>query len=518
MTVPVEWTVKWPSIPKCDVLMVRQFYDRFIEQHVWCVLPKKEGAVARPENQLVITGTPGIGKSAFGMYLLHRALNAGKTAVFVRNAQSQGIPFITVFHGGAVWKASSVGGALGGLIDDPEVVLLYDGVRPDTIGYNTILITAPDPTLWKRFCYSGAPLFFFPIFSLHELLQLQQLDPKHEPLDVQARYNLVGGSARYVMGAFPYKNLCQKMQSAANYVSPSALQRLSYNPRELPKEDMIHNLIHYEVDRATFDITGLKFASAQVMKMCEERAKRGEEADVAAFQVAAEQMSLFDGVTGQVFEFLCPRRIAGGVLCQLRPLGVSGIRTKSYHTTGDVHINHFDHLAGIKIFSDDVMWVASALNHHTLHMFLPDGRCMNCAMGAHELLIEGFQGEDGNVRTGLRAVVETLPQLLKWSADGASASVDFVWATYKEDGFKAMKSRPFAPPGTNVGTDDAPCFIATVPKPSGEVGDVRVYVNQFALLVPMTPTNRAKLDAAATGAAGDMDTTDDGAPAAAGAG
>ncbi|RYE82330.1 MAG: hypothetical protein EOO65_05645, partial [Methanosarcinales archaeon] len=122
LTVPVEWTVKWPSIPKCDVLMVRHFYDRFIEQHVWCVLPKKEGAAARPENQLVITGTPGIGKSAFGMYLLHRALNVGKTAVFVRNAQSEGIPFITVFHGGAVWKASSVGGALGGLIDDPEVV------------------------------------------------------------------------------------------------------------------------------------------------------------------------------------------------------------------------------------------------------------------------------------------------------------------------------------------------------------------------------------------------------------
>ncbi|RYE85268.1 MAG: hypothetical protein EOO65_00770 [Methanosarcinales archaeon] len=85
LAAPTDLAVKWPSMPDCDVLMVRHFYDRFVERHVWCVLSDEEGDVPRPKNRLVITGTPGIGKSAFGMYLLHRALNAGKTVVFVRN-------------------------------------------------------------------------------------------------------------------------------------------------------------------------------------------------------------------------------------------------------------------------------------------------------------------------------------------------------------------------------------------------------------------------------------------------
>ncbi|RYG52619.1 hypothetical protein EON66_09580 [archaeon] len=203
----------------------------------------------------------------------------------------------------------------------------------------------------------------------------------------------------------------------------------------------------------------------------------------------------------------------------MRPLSGAGTdKEEKFRAPSNVRINKFGHVDSIKMFSDNVMWVASVVNQHTLDMFLPDGRCVNCAVGAHELLIEGSQGEDGHVRTGLRAVVETLPQLLKWSADGTSASVDFVWATYKEDGFKAMKPRPFAPPGTNVGTDDAPCFVATVKKPSGEVGDVRVHVNQFAMLVPFAPKSRAKLDAAEPKPAGGMDVNDAGGTAAAGAG
>ncbi|RYE82616.1 MAG: hypothetical protein EOO65_05235 [Methanosarcinales archaeon] len=273
------------------------------------------------------------------------------------------------------------------------------------------------------------------------------------------------------------------------------------------------------MDRASFNITGLNFASTQVMNMCEAQAKRRGAAELAEFQVAAEKMSIFAGTTGQLFEFMCPRRIADQVECKLRALRAagSGDGAVTYQAPKGVYINTFGHLNSIKKFWNDVISVASALNHHTLDMFLPDGRCVNCAVGAHKLLIEGSQGKDVNVHTGLRAVVETLPQLLKWSADGASASVDFVWATYKEDGFKAMKPRPFAPPGTDVGTDDAPCFIATVPKPSGEVGHVRVHVNQFALLVPMTLKTRAQLDAAAPGVAGGMDVNDDRVPAAAGA-
>ncbi|RYE85269.1 MAG: hypothetical protein EOO65_00775, partial [Methanosarcinales archaeon] len=65
------------------------------------------------------------------------------------------------------------------MVLDPKVVYLYDGIRPTTQGYNTILITSPDNSLWTTFENAGARLLFFPVFSLHELLQLQQLEPKY---------------------------------------------------------------------------------------------------------------------------------------------------------------------------------------------------------------------------------------------------------------------------------------------------------------------------------------------------
>ncbi|RYE82569.1 MAG: hypothetical protein EOO65_05315 [Methanosarcinales archaeon] len=167
--------VGWPSMLNRKVLMVRHFYDRFIEQHIWCVLPEVKGAAARPENLRVITGTPGIGKSAFGMYLLHRALKARKTVVLIHNVQSRAVPQITVFHDDMVWDAISIRD-IKNLLRNPNVVFLYDGVEPLTLGYNTILITSPDESLWSKFMkVDGTELLQFPVYSLHELLQLQQL-------------------------------------------------------------------------------------------------------------------------------------------------------------------------------------------------------------------------------------------------------------------------------------------------------------------------------------------------------
>ncbi|RYE83146.1 MAG: hypothetical protein EOO65_04405, partial [Methanosarcinales archaeon] len=214
LAAPADVVFKWPSIPDCDVLMVRHFYDRFIAEHVQCVLPHEEGADPEAQTRLIITGTPGIGKSAFGMYVLHRALNVGKTVVFVRNEQAVGVPSVSVFHDGAVWQASSID-VLNALALDRNVVYLYDGIRPATLGYNTILIASPDKSLWTTFEKTDASLRFFPVFSLHELLQLQQLEPTYSQQQVIARYNLMGGSARLVMAEHTWESMFELLQGKA---------------------------------------------------------------------------------------------------------------------------------------------------------------------------------------------------------------------------------------------------------------------------------------------------------------
>ncbi|RYE82076.1 MAG: hypothetical protein EOO65_05970, partial [Methanosarcinales archaeon] len=348
LTAPAQSVVKWPSMPKCDVLMVRHFYDRFIAEHVQCVLPDEEGADPQPQTQLVITGTPGIGKSAFGMYLLHRALNAGKTVVFVRNEQAVGVPHVTVFHDGAVWGALSID-HVNGLVLDRNVVYLYDGERPATLGYNTILITSPDKSLWTKFEKTGARLRYFPVFSLHELLQLQQLQPSISPEEVCERYDLAGGSARLVMNKLSEKENFAALDERACGITPSVLMKLHASPRVLAKEEMVHHLIHYKVDREIFFITGVAFASEQVRRMCEEHAKTGGKAELAAFMTAAEKYSVFASATGQMFEAQCPGRIAQGVACTLRPLSGAGTdKEEKFRAPSNVRINKFGHVDSIK--------------------------------------------------------------------------------------------------------------------------------------------------------------------------
>jgi DNA replication protein DnaC len=63
---------KWPFLGS-NTLFIRDFYSSFYDQYIGNY---KEG------TKIVISGTPGIGKSAFGCYAIYRALKDGKIVVF----------------------------------------------------------------------------------------------------------------------------------------------------------------------------------------------------------------------------------------------------------------------------------------------------------------------------------------------------------------------------------------------------------------------------------------------------
>ncbi|RYE83127.1 MAG: hypothetical protein EOO65_04440 [Methanosarcinales archaeon] len=270
LTPPPGTAAGWPSLPCHQVLMVRHIFDRFIERHVWCVLPEVVGAVGsrRPDNLLVITGTPGIGKSAFGMYLLHRALNAGKTAVLVQQDPLEPTPTVTVFHDETVWRASSTDSVFA-MTSDPNVVHVYDGVRPDTLSVNTILIAPPDRSLWRKVMkVHGTRLLQLPAFSLHELLQLQQLEPSISPEEVSERYALVGGNARLVMNGASQEDNRRLLGTKASEFKPSHLDTMSCRSADMWTDEALHYLAHYVVDRDTFGVTGMAFVSEEARHLC----------------------------------------------------------------------------------------------------------------------------------------------------------------------------------------------------------------------------------------------------------
>jgi hypothetical protein len=66
---------KWMSLNShIYILFVRSFYKDFYDKHIICTYEEYSG--------LVVLGTPGIGKSAFGSYCVYRGLQDGKTVVY----------------------------------------------------------------------------------------------------------------------------------------------------------------------------------------------------------------------------------------------------------------------------------------------------------------------------------------------------------------------------------------------------------------------------------------------------
>jgi hypothetical protein len=129
--------VEWPQLGAAP-LFVRPFYkDCYESQEVVGCLP--------PGSRFYVRGNSGIGKSAFGNYLLYQCIRAGRTTVYI----SDKVPLCFIFHkDGRVEQASrrhSVDAA-GDLLLDPQTVLLFDGDgdrdtlrRTPIVGATTVL-------------------------------------------------------------------------------------------------------------------------------------------------------------------------------------------------------------------------------------------------------------------------------------------------------------------------------------------------------------------------------------------
>eukprot|EP01038_Epipyxis_sp_PR26KG_P014692 gene14692-19739_t len=63
---------RWPFL-QSNMLFVRDFYKSFYDTHI---------GIYRKGSKLIVCGTPGIGKSAFGLYCIYRGLMDGKTVVY----------------------------------------------------------------------------------------------------------------------------------------------------------------------------------------------------------------------------------------------------------------------------------------------------------------------------------------------------------------------------------------------------------------------------------------------------
>lgn len=212
-------TAQWLQLGAAP-LFLRPFYDK-------CV----RGAMAglAPGRRFIVRGNSGIGKSAFGMYMLWYAVKAKRTTVYVSDKVDYGYIFHADGRVDAFLREDLHSAALVHL-DDPKALLIFDGDgdsrvqgqgRPPTVNATIAFVTSSKHSRFKEFKKLGVRDFGFPVFSAAEIADmLETCFPQfHNPdgrRGVKARYDKWGGIPRYVfhlVSASDQKEFDQALQN-----------------------------------------------------------------------------------------------------------------------------------------------------------------------------------------------------------------------------------------------------------------------------------------------------------------
>ena len=139
----------WPTL-NTRTLFVREWYggcyDGVMGSLLGFVLPS--GKYAR---KFIVCGTPGIGKSAFGLYALYRALREGHTVVY--DVAKLDFGFVLSPHGVSAFEHAHV--ALQSAIRQRDTLYISDSITPPVVNAFTLFITSPRRDRYHEFRKEG---------------------------------------------------------------------------------------------------------------------------------------------------------------------------------------------------------------------------------------------------------------------------------------------------------------------------------------------------------------------------
>jgi len=137
-------------------LFVRSAYVAFYEQFL---SGKQHG------RKVTALGTPGIGKSAAGMYFLHRALKENKKVLY----RDFRVNRYHVYDGDSKTVIRLDSSSVDDLLDDPEVLLICDGISPPFAKCTVLLITSPKRDVWWAFSKETGMVRYLPHPTVEEM-------------------------------------------------------------------------------------------------------------------------------------------------------------------------------------------------------------------------------------------------------------------------------------------------------------------------------------------------------------
>jgi len=232
--------VCWPDMESA-ALFVRSFYD---DLYV-AVLHKAVRSIGNCGAAIV--GMPGIAKSAFGLYVLFRAVREGRPVIYSSRKTGN-----AVFKDG---KAYSIAGAIGDIaaMNDNTTVYISDSLKPaGSKGAFTLVITSPKKANWSEFSKSpGVEVYTMPVFEEMELEALRVLafasTPKCSAEEMKARIAKWGCNPRNVLTKATSAFWQKELETAADNLGLAALQEALNRATALhgaSSGELVHRLVN----------------------------------------------------------------------------------------------------------------------------------------------------------------------------------------------------------------------------------------------------------------------------------
>jgi hypothetical protein len=208
-----------------------------------------------------IMGTPGIGKTFFGLFLLYYLAHKDATVVY----QPQACKNRYLFTPNLVIFGSSE--HFDEILNLPTTYYIVDENQPAFMQAKTIYLTTPKGSYENDFFHWVSGTCYLPVWSKEEILTCKELlYPMIHPSLVLDPYERWGGIPRYFLSFMNTKEQDILFRCVLRRVNFDWFENVYGKLRKSEEQNMSALLVHFRVDKNTFKPDGVMFASDFILK------------------------------------------------------------------------------------------------------------------------------------------------------------------------------------------------------------------------------------------------------------
>jgi hypothetical protein len=260
-------------------------------------------------GKVLVTGAPGIGKSAMLYRVMREAFQEKRTVVFDRRQQREALIFLPKNSSYECWRYKSPTGAVDGdlhALRDPETFLLVDpsgkarGFEPPVTPAATLITASSNPAHYQQFIKNPyCRRMYMANWTPDELLAVRKhISTTLSEEDVYQRFDEVGGIVRHVFTK-DFTDVLTTQEKRVQELSLGLLIDQDLAKASLERLGVSNYVFTYDVDVTKPSVAPpICFTSFRVRNLVQRRCEQAGQANIAA-RIEGKWLS---GTSGGDFE------------------------------------------------------------------------------------------------------------------------------------------------------------------------------------------------------------------------